>query len=412
MLENKLINLFRHYYANLKEEDIIIDDLDKREFAFWNFDESTMRRHISFLDGKSLKEFLIKVPPRHAFYSISTYEYPSSTSMELKNIIRTDLVFDIDIDHIPTPCKSNHDYWVCKSCGSSGKGFSERCNSCNSSSIAKFSFVCNECLDFAKEEILKLIEDFLFTDLGINKDEVKIFFSGNRGYHVHVKNEELSSLDSRARSMLVDYIKGTSFRLYFFEFLKKKGRLLGINSMGFFSRFAEKLFEEIMILKEEDLYKEGMSREKVREVMEKKEKILQELQQHDLSYSFLRLLGKKSKELVYKSIAASSVEIDERVTVDLHRLIRMPNSLHGKTALRVFPLSYESLDSFEPFKDSIVFKKGYGKVYYKEKRWFPKLVMNGVEYDLNELENKEIPLYLALYLHLNGYAVMYELSYY
>lgn len=93
----------------------------------------------------------------------------------------------------------------------------------------------------------------------------------------------------------------------------------------------------------------------------------------------------------------------------MHRLIRLPNSLHGKTGLRVYPMDYNDLEKFEPYNDAIAITKGTAKVSFKIKREYPKIIMKNEEYDLNSIEGKEIPIYLALYLYLNGYVIINEL---
>jgi DNA primase small subunit len=408
MSESKIINLFRSYYANLKEEDLNVRNLENREFAIWNFNSNTMKRHLAFKDSKELKKFLISQSPRHVYYSASIYEYPSIPDMEMKRIVKTDLIFDIDIDHVPTECKKIHDSWTCKNCNNSGKGYVEVCPVCNSYSLEKFSFVCNECLNVAKEKALILIEDFLFSDLGVSKDEVKIVFSGNRGYHIHVFNEEWSSLDSKARSMLIDYIKGISAKLYLHEYLKKnKYKFKGILASGFPSRFAEKLLETMLTI-DNMINKLDLKKEIIEGIMSNKERIILAMQGYVCDYSFIKEFGKKAKDILNKVIEEISVEIDERVTVDLHRLIRMPNTIHGKTGLKVTSMNYEDLENFEPYRDSIVFKKGYAKIKYKVKADFPKIIMDETEYDLQNIENKPIPLFLALYLALNEYATINE----
>ena len=35
-----------------------------------------------------------------------------------------------------------------------------------------------------------------------------VFFSGHRGYHVHIENEAVRSLDAMARKEIVDYVTG------------------------------------------------------------------------------------------------------------------------------------------------------------------------------------------------------------
>ncbi|MFX1234556.1 MAG: hypothetical protein ACFFBY_08350, partial [Promethearchaeota archaeon] len=56
------------------------------------------------------------------------------------------------------------------------------------------------------------------------------------------------------------------------------------------------------------------------------------------------------------------VQIDEPVTIDIHRLIRYPGSLHGKTGFKVQEVDINHLNNFNPLNeetdnlDPIVFK--------------------------------------------------------
>lgn len=47
-------------------------------------------------------------------------------------------------------------------------------------------------------------------------------------------------------------------------------------------------------------------------------------------------------------------ETDAPVTTDIHRLIRLPGSLHGGTGLIVRPLTRATLPEFEPLRDALV----------------------------------------------------------
>jgi len=47
-------------------------------------------------------------------------------------------------------------------------------------------------------------------------------------------------------------------------------------------------------------------------------------------------------------------ETDAPVTTDIHRLIRLPGSLHGGTGFRVVPLAREAVDAFDPFRDALL----------------------------------------------------------
>ena len=97
--------LFKHYYrtTNLIE----IPHIEQREFAFQLFNSSGMIRHLSFRSIEDLRRFLIEKVPAHVYYSTAYYRYPSAQDMDRKVWLGSDLVFDIDADHLETEnCKS------------------------------------------------------------------------------------------------------------------------------------------------------------------------------------------------------------------------------------------------------------------------------------------------------------------
>ena len=53
---------------------------------------------------------------------------------------------------------------------------------------------------------------------------------------------------------------------------------------------------------------------------------------------------------------------DTVVTTDTHRLIRVNNTLHGKTGFRKIEFPIQSIDTFDPFKEAIVFNGDVVKV--------------------------------------------------
>src|SRR2546428_807020 len=80
-----------------------------------------MVRHRSFKDPLSLLAAVRDLVPSHVYFSTAYYREPTAP-MEEKGWIGADLVFDIDADHLNTPCKPDHDNWKCKSCGTTGNG--------------------------------------------------------------------------------------------------------------------------------------------------------------------------------------------------------------------------------------------------------------------------------------------------
>ena len=146
-----------------------------------------MVRHKSFVDISDLQIFLGDAVPSDVYHSCAYYENPEA-EMDKKGWLGADLVFDIDADHIPTSCNKIHDEWTCSKCGFSGRGITpEICPICEGLRFDAKTWPCELCLNSAKEETAKLI-DMLEKDFGFSYNEMHLFFSGHRGYHVHIEN--------------------------------------------------------------------------------------------------------------------------------------------------------------------------------------------------------------------------------
>ncbi|HYN44720.1 MAG TPA: DNA primase small subunit domain-containing protein [Candidatus Limnocylindrales bacterium] len=79
-------------------------DFVNREFGFRKNGEK-MVRHKAFLSIQKLRIFLIETAPDHVYFSSSKYTDPATYPMEDKKNghIGSDLVFDIDYDHLKKP---------------------------------------------------------------------------------------------------------------------------------------------------------------------------------------------------------------------------------------------------------------------------------------------------------------------
>jgi DNA primase small subunit len=60
--------------------------------------------------------------------------------------------------------------------------------------------------------------------------------------------------------------------------------------------------------------------------------------------------------------ASSGASIDTVVTTDVHRLIRLAGSLHGKTGFKKVEFPTSEIESFDPFKSAVAFKGGSATV--------------------------------------------------
>jgi DNA primase small subunit len=96
-------------------------------------------------------------------------------------------------------------------------------------------------------------------------------------------------------------------------------------------------------------------------------------------------------------------ETDAPVTTDVHRLIRLPGSLHGGTGFRVTVLAREKLDAFDPLRDALPYVgNGRTEVVLQEPVAHP--FPDRVEGLPGEV--RELPDAVALFLMLRGEATL------
>ncbi len=204
---------FSEYY---RDPSTVIPEpllLGQREFAYLMFKERFMVRHKRFDGINSFRSVLKETIPSDVYHSCAYYENPDF-DMDKKGWLGADLVFDIDADHIPTNCDKIHDEFRCVKCGFSGRGITpETCPACEATKFETKTWPCELCIKSARNETAKLI-DMLDNDFGFSLNELHVFFSGHRGYHVHVEDEAVRSLDAMARKEIVDYIIGLGIKLF------------------------------------------------------------------------------------------------------------------------------------------------------------------------------------------------------
>ncbi|MFN7105078.1 MAG: DNA primase catalytic subunit PriS [Pyrobaculum sp.] len=305
---------FRNFYRNYAKLEI--EDVERREFAIQPF-KGGMTRHKAFRTLEELKRFVVEKTPRHLYHSTAYYQNPGGEDMEAKGWLGADLVFDIDGDHLDT----------------------EACRD---------EVISLRCLEDAKEEANKLV-DVLTQELDLRP--WKVVFSGNRGFHIHVRDREVATLGQRERRELVNFLKAVGFDPQ--QFVKKVGK------------------------KKAALYEE------------------------EPVGSLIRV--RKGVE----NLADMRVEVDEVVTQDIHRLIRTPGSLNGKTGLVALPLDVRDLekDVDKIVERAVAFRKGYLKIRFK-KSIRGMALFERVE--AGEGDVRSLPAHLAIYLELQGFGEIYD----
>jgi len=397
------VTFIRDKFAEFYEENAskikAPSSISQREFGFFIFEENIVIRHKGFATADALRAFIKQIVPSHAYYSAAYYEMPEE-KMDKKGWLGADLYFDIDADHIPTECGKIHDTWFCRECGFEGKGIvPNECPSCGGKKFEEQKWPCEVCLESAKYEAIKLL-DFLIEDFGFSPHEIGVSFSGHRGYHVHVENEEIRELDSAARKEIVDYITGLGLEPTYHGLQGSAHRSTGISGpnldeTGWRGRIARGTHEFLLSATREDLEDLDLSKKVIDEILSKRDEILRSWEKRG-PWSLIKGVGiERWKRIIKKAIESQSARIDTVVTTDIHRLIRLPNTLHGKTGWLKISFPAEEIESFDPLSSAIAFKKGEVTIYVKKA---PKFRVGEETFGPFENKKVELPMAAALFL--------------
>ena len=354
-----------------------ISEVTSREFAVINFD-NIMKRHIRVIDFNDFKHILIDENIKELYHSSAYYLFPDRP-MDQKEWRGADLIFDIDADHIHRVRLK--EVYICKKCGEVYDNPVEICTKCGGK-VDKIKFIDSNALNQVKGELYKLI-DILMKDFGFKEDDLKIFFSGHRGFHIHIVNDNILTLDGMERLEIKDYIT-----------------MEGVDLATVRDPRSRPVKEIRRILYEKDKndelhnYFSPGEIKVIRSVLKKEDKDF---------YYFLKRIRKR-REFIEKLnkllLKEGSVGIDGIVTVDTSRLIRAPESLHGKTGLLKTMLDIKQLD-----EEEIILKSSpENRMVYVYVKYAPKLLWG--DYELVETfdERIKLPLTLSIYLVNMGIA--------
>jgi len=368
-----------------------------REFAFSLFRQKTMLRHKGFQDARGFQEFLKRLSPGDVYYSSAYYESPEEEMLR-KGWLGADLIFDIDADHIPTACDKSHDIWICKDCNSAGHAARpEKCPQCGGQKFSVISWPCDVCLESAKREVMKLIE-ILEEDFGFSKQELILAFSGHRGYHVQVEAESIKTLDSMARREIADYLAGTGLEPMLHGVNTKTCVGPNLEDVGWKGRIAKGTYE--LLASQEELEKAGLK--KVSAAIGSQGKVVQDRWRKKGPWGLVVGVGTEGWEnIVQAAVAMQSVKIDTVVTADVHRLIRLANTIHRETGLRKVQILPSGIEQFDPFRSAIAFNQGFVTVDIVEA---PEFRIEDTSYGPFKNQRVELPTAAAMFLLCKGAA--------
>ncbi|MEM2142244.1 MAG: DNA primase small subunit PriS [Candidatus Thorarchaeota archaeon] len=363
-------------------------------------------RHLGFGSAQELTQFLVESPPHSIYHSAAFYRAPVARNMDEKGWQGAELVFDIDADHLNSPCKNVHDKWICKKCGRTGTNEppDNGCPECGGTTFGTLKWICERCLGLAKTNALRLYDKFLVEDLGIEPTNIRVNYSGHRGYHVRVLDPDVSKLDSSARIEIIHFVTGRGINAR--RILGQQERVIVVprrGTPGWHGKAADAL---ISYLTEIDGYQESSRWTKILKNQVTRQQTIDGLKRDPPILRPVKGIGYGTWQEILTSAASKwGAEIDEPVTHDLHRVIRLAGSLNGKTGFLVRPVTRDEADDFDPLSDSIVFE-GKRKIRVRSSVEVPPIRIGDVSYGPYTDEVIEMPLSAAMFFLCKGVATV------
>jgi DNA primase small subunit len=257
-------------------------------------------------------------------------------------------------------------------------------------------------LETTKKETIKLL-DVLMNDFGFSNSEVRVFFSGHRGYHVHVGSEAVRSLDQVARKEIVDYVVGLGLDESFHGVKEVRGTLEGpsLVDKGWDGRIARGTYELFSTASADELEGCGLPKKTAESVVKHRDEILENWKDKG-PWGGVKGVGAASwRKIINRGIELQSARIDTVVTTDMHRLIRLSNTLHGKTGLKKAEVSAGLIEGFDPLRRAVAFEKGLVEVFVRAS---PEFRIGDVTYDAFKEQKIDLPIAAALFLLCKGVA--------
>jgi DNA primase small subunit len=307
-----LDSILQEHYSKNPQLVVSPDFIEGREFGFTYFDGS-FRRHLSFKTSQEYKSFILKNHPKDIYFSIAIYRSPSSL-MSKKGWLSAELPFDLDAEQVLKTDDEN----------------------------IKAGWISPSVYELIKQEFVKLIENFVEADFGLHKGDYALSFSGGRGYHLRIKNETFSSLDQRVRRQIVEYIS-IGYKPKWFS-----------NGSSMVSPFrhdygwCKKIFESLKTINLEDLTTYSSTE------LNAAAKVIASCRKASKPSDFRIRIHERptAQKLIEETVSRTTVAIDERVTVDINRLLRAPGTVHGGAGLLCKSLTKSELSNFDPMRDS------------------------------------------------------------
>ncbi len=316
-----LKTIIREYYKRRPLEEP--PNLHKREIALESLEDGVYIRHLAFPYIEQLYNYILSIKtPLHLYYSSALYANPSAQLMEDKSWEGSELLFDIDADKY-LECVTK--LYIC----SDGTLLEESVDKCvDGSKPLEYVNVSWNCIVKAWSNVITLV-DVLRRELGFR--EMRVFFSGNRGFHVKVVDEKALLLGRDERMHIAGYVTC--------EDLRVDKMFPAIGDKVIFSTSEHGLRKRVL----EEAIKRGVAMFKERA--------------YGLRHVYIVSL--RDLEVILKD---TCINIDKVVTMDISRLSRFNYSLNMKAGMRVINVNLNkdinnaSYEEFSPFTGSVKIK--------------------------------------------------------
>jgi len=349
------LSRFAEYYSGA---DFGIKSIERREFGVGN-NKKIDSRHLAFRTEAEFRGYLVSNTPFFVSHSAAYYHFPAATPIEKKQRIGADLIFDLDMH-------------AAGKYGVYGK------------------------LEEVKQDVLRLLEEFITGDFGVPRENALVVFSGNRGYHIHVRDDDYLTLGDEGRREIVNYVRGEGLNYAdFFEWrsIEKHQKLYGPtpDEGGYRGRLARTILKEPGLLSKRLFAKEDQRR-----------MFIEGIRAGDWSRTSLKLreIPKRVSEIADR-LPVLSVNADAAVTHDMSKLIRVPNSIHGDTGF--IARKVQDIEKFNPLDDALLESGKEPAVVFLES--VPELeIMKSTYGPYKKDEKTELPEPVALLYVLKGSA--------
>ena len=198
---------------------------------------------------------------------------------------------------------------------------------------------------------------FLVDDFGVGHGAIRLYFSGNRGYHLHVYDKRFEPLDQQGRAEIAEYMQGSSLppNQSLSASIRRRPPM-GPQGSGWTRRITGYV----------------------------------DTRRQDYPGTL--------QKLVSDAIASQRALVDSSVTTDIHRVFRLAGTLHGDTGMAKTRI--ESMADFDPQEDPVVLS---AKPVNVRVGFYPRFRMKHREFGpFMKPETVELPAYAAVPILTRG----------